>query len=280
MITGTTQLYGIIGHPVYHTCSPSMHNAAFQSLEIDAVYLPFSVTPEHLASAMEALRSLQIQGVNVTIPHKTKVIPFLDELELPALFTGAVNTIRNDQGRLIGTNTDGEGFIRALHAAGYSSRNKRVLLLGAGGSSRAILASLAKEGTDAIFLFNRTLEKAEQLVCDFQSHFPTVSIQTIHESVLQTLSIDWIINTTSVGMNGTDLPISFPISLLSLTLVVDIIYHPPVTPLLQQASAQGISILNGQGMLLHQGVAAFEFWTQQPAPVAIMAQALCRCIGN
>ncbi|MGK5092915.1 shikimate dehydrogenase [Deltaproteobacteria bacterium TL4] len=268
-ITGSTRVYAIIGHPVKHSFSPSMHNAAFQHMRLDAVYVPFSVAPENLPLAIACLKALNIAGLNVTVPHKTKVLAYLDEITITARRIGAVNTIKIEDGRTLGTNTDGVGFIRSLEAFPFQPEGKTVVILGAGGAARGILVALAEAGASRIIVINRTQGKAVQLVETFADVFPETQLQALTLEQLTALSVDLLINTTTVGMEDHRSPLEGT-HLGNVALVADIIYNPAQTPLMEQAQSLNIPTINGMGMLLYQGCAAFEFWTNQPAPVEIM----------
>ena len=198
-ISGTTQIYGLIGDPVEHSFSPPMMNAVFSYMNLDACYLAFQVETKKVSEAIEGIRALNFAGVNVTVPHKSSVIPYLDEVSPLAKKIGAVNTISNVKGRLKGTNTDFSGFIRSLETLNFSPKNKVIALLGSGGSARALLAGLADAGALSVIVYNRTAERAEKLVTEFSSYFPdtkieAVSLRTVHETPL-----DLLVNTTTVG---------------------------------------------------------------------------------
>ena len=273
MISGTTSIYGIIGYPVEHSFSPRMHNAAFSELKMDARYLAFPVRPEQVKQALEGIRVLNISGINVTVPHKSSVIPYLDEVSTLARELGAVNTILNVAGRLSGTNTDISGFVRSLGALKFSPINKTVAVLGAGGSARAVLAGLADAGASRILIYNRTMVRAESLVSEFSNNFPesqlsAVSLQTVHDS-----NLDLLVNTTTVGMESDERPIDLS-QCLKIEHVLDLIYSPAKTRLLRQAEDLGIPAVNGSGMLLYQGCDAFTFWTGKPAPENVMREQL------
>ena len=272
-ISGKTKVYGVLGHPIQHTCSPLLQNSAFQAHQLEAVYLPFAVHPDQLKGAVAGIRSLGIAGVNVTLPHKTKVLPHLDEITPTAQRIGAVNTIRNDAGILVGTNTDGLGFLRSLSALSFSPYQKTILLLGAGGAARSIVVSLAEAEAKCVLIANRTLSKALELAEEFSPIFPKTEFHAAPLPHFFDAPLDLLVNTTHVGMEGHATPVDLE-AFQTLEYVVDIIYSPPQTPLLQQAKQLNLPCINGMGMLLHQGCAAFEFWTQQPAPVALMEQKL------
>ena len=273
IISGTTDIYGIIGYPVEHSFSPLMHNAAFAALKMDARYLVFSVKPEQLQQAVAGIRALNISGVNVTVPHKSAVIPFLDEVTPLASKIGAVNTIKNVRGHLTGTNTDISGFVRSLSDLKFSPKNKTIALLGAGGSARAVLAGLADAGASCIMIHNRTAERAESLVSEFSDNFPETQLESVSmETVLET-PVDLLVNSTTVGMHSDASPLDLNHA-EKIENVVDLIYSPAKTRLLMQAEELGIPALNGLGMLLHQGCDAFTFWTGKSAPETVMREQL------
>ena len=276
-ISGTTQIYGLIGDPVEHSFSPPMMNAAFTYMNLDARYLVFQVKIKEVSEAIAGIRALNFAGVNVTVPHKMSVIPYLDEISPLAKKIGAVNTISNVKGHLKGTNTDFSGFIRSLKTLNFSPKKKTIALLGSGGSARALVAGLADAGALRVMLHNRTAERAEKLVTEFSRYFPltqleAVSLQTIHETPL-----DLLVNTTTVGMFSSDLPLNLK-QCRKINLLADIIYRPSQTPLLKQAKELGINAVNGIDMLLYQGCDAFTFWTGKQAPEEVMRSQLLSLI--
>ena len=276
-ISGTTQIYGLIGDPVEHSFSPLMMNAAFSYMNLDAYYLAFQVETKKVSEAIEGIRALNFAGVNVTVPHKSSVIPYLDEVSPLAKKIGAVNTISNVKGHLKGTNTDFSGFIRSLKKLNFSPKKKTIALLGSGGSARALVAGLADAGALRVMLHNRTAERAEKLVTEFSQYFPltqleSVSLQTIHETPL-----DLLVNTTTVGMFSSDLPVDLK-KCRKINLLADIIYRPSQTYLLKQAEELGINYVNGIDMLLYQGCDAFTFWTGKQAPEEVMRSQLLSLI--
>jgi len=285
-IKGTTKICGLFGCPVEHSFSPAMHNAAFSSLGLDYVYVPFSVPPAELAQAVRAVRALNLAGVNVTVPHKEKVIPFLDELTPEAESTGAVNTIVNVKGKLVGYNTDGAGLLKALEIeAGFLPAGKNALVLGAGGAARAVSAALALAGAREIKIAGRTYGKAAQLAREIAGRTPAKaeavpwSEQKLGEEIE---SVHLIVQATPVGMYpGEDQCPLFPFERLGGDhLVCDLIYNPPRTIFLERALAAGARVMNGLGMLLYQGVLAFALWTGKNAPVEIMRRALEEQLGK
>lgn len=267
-ITGKTRVAALFGYPVEHTLSPVMHNAAFDHMGLDCCYLPFSVPPETLRQAVESIRALSFVGVNLTIPHKETVIPFLDALDKEAAAIEAVNTIVNREGRLTGYNTDGKGFMRSLEELGVNAAGRNVLIIGAGGSSRAIGFYLSREAK-ALTLYNRSREKAESLAADLSSTGGEVSVAA---DLGHLRGFDIIVNATPLGLKQCDLLPLDPDALEPTIVVCDLIYHK--TPLLSQAEAKGCKTVSGAGMLLWQGALAFELWTDRIPPVEIMRSAL------
>jgi shikimate dehydrogenase len=275
-ITAGTKICGIIGDPVEHSLSPHMHNAAFRQLGLDFIYLPFRVKRENLTGAIEGLRALNIQGMNVTLPHKVAVIPLLDEIDALARKIGAVNTIVNENGSLKGYNTDASGFLKALTAGNTGVENKNVLILGAGGACRAIAFVLADRGA-ALTLMNRhftpALELADWIFQVFRRKVDVLDLNS--ENLGMCLSqADILINTTSVGMSPVSNETLVPVEMLRNDLsVIDIIYNPVRTRLLREAECKGAAIMSGLEMLVWQGAAAFELWTGEKAPVDEMRRA-------
>ncbi len=271
-ISGTTKITGLFGYPVEHSLSPSMHNAAFTALGLDYCYVAFPVHPDHLEEAVTAIRVLNLCGVNVTIPHKEKVIPFLDEISKEASVIGAVNTIVNSNNRLVGHNTDGRGFMQSLSEHGISVEDKQVLIIGAGGASRAISYYLCQKA-NRLFLYDIDKEKVERVLYDFTKIFN--NIMAIDE-IDKIESFPIIINATPLGLKEGD-PLPFNTALLkSGQTICDLIYK--TTKLLEEASKKGCITLNGLGMLLWQGAFAFELWTGKKPPVDILQDALFRSI--
>lgn len=267
-ITGRTKITGLYGYPVEHTLSPLMHNAAFEHLGLDYCYLPFSVHPDSLKTAVGAIRALNLAGVNVTIPHKESVIPYLDNVNEEALFIGAVNTIVNQGGKLSGYNTDGRGFMRSLTENNISPDNKKVLIIGAGGASRAIGYYLS-EKAEKLYLFDINKMKLEKLASDLSEIRNNIIIL---DKTAGLEDFDLLINATPLGLKSTD-PLPLDVSGLSPhQTICDLIYKK--TPLLSRSKGKGCKTIDGLGMLLWQGVLAFELWTRTTPPVEIMRSAL------
>lgn len=266
-VTGQTNVYGILGDPVKHSLSPVMQNAAFSALDMDAIYLPFHVTPQGLPHAVDGLRALNVRGVNVTIPHKEAVCSLIDVVDDAAYLIGAVNTIVNRGGQLVGYNTDGIGFIRSLKTdLGFEpSEQKRVIVLGAGGAARAAVVALAKQGVAHIDIVNRNVHRAQELVDRYAPHFDQVSFASAPLCGQKITSLfgdcDLIINSTSIGLSGESFNVLPWKSLKKGSVVYDMVYTPHGTPLVRDALAAGFVACNGLGMLAAQGEEAFELWT-------------------
>jgi len=275
VISGKTQVCGLIGDPVEHSMSPVMHNASYQKLGLDYIYLPFRVKKENLSRAISGMQALNIRGLNITIPHKAAVLPFLNKVDALALKIGAVNTIVNDKGVLTGYNTDAEGFLNALHERRVSVDRKKAVIIGAGGAARAIAFALMDKGTN-VYIHNRSQERAKVLAGELIDTFNRrVEIFPLEKDyLLKSLkSVDLLINTTSVGMSPeiNDTPI--PTELLKPGLVIfDVVYNPLRTRLLIDGEAAGAMTISGIEMLVFQGAVAFEKFTGQKAPVALMKE--------
>jgi shikimate dehydrogenase len=284
-ISANTKVCGIIGDPVEHSLSPAMHNAAFKKVGLDYIYLPFHVIPGNLPGAIAGLRSLNLRGVNVTIPHKVAVIPLLDELEPMAEKIGAVNTIVNDGGYLKGYNTDAAGFLKSLSAKDIDPSGKKVVILGAGGVSRAISFILAEQEAD-IEILNRgqNMERAQKLSDNLSGNFKSkIRITILNEiNLKQALKhADILINATSVGMSPDIDKTLVPQELLKPGMVVfDAIYNPVKTKLLKDAENAGATVVDGLDMLVWQGASAFELWTGIKAPVNTMTNTAASILIN
>ena len=280
---------GIFAHPVSHSASPAMHNRAFKKLGLNYTYEAFNVPPDKLTDAIQDIRNRNLRGVNLTIPHKEKVMPFLDEISDDAKKIGAVNTILHDKGRLEGFNTDWSGFNEALDQKIERDRwqvdfaTDTIGILGAGGSAKAVLYGLLARGAQDITIFNRTREKAENLVQSFQG-------SAEKETVLQVGSltdthllekIKLIMNCTSVGMQGTApaLPVDLDCA-KSVQYVVDLIYNPLETLFLAAAQKKGLGTMNGVDMLVTQGAKSFELWTGLYPPMDVMRDAVCEFVNQ
>ena len=274
-IKGSTNIVGLIGHPVEHSFSPPMHNAAFEELGMDYAYAAFDVDPANLKSAIEGAESLNIKGFNVTIPHKIEVMKYLDELDGVARLIGAVNTI--DFKNMKGYNTDGIGAVRAIEEV-TSIKNKNVVIAGAGGASRAISFYIAKYGADSLTILNRNAEKAQKLAEDVSDSglISDVDAASIMEIDNHVKNADILIDTTPVGMDPhiDDEAIVKAENMHEDLVVFDAVYNPNETVLLKEAIKAGAKPVYGIKMLLYQGVESFEIWTGKKAPVDVMEKAL------
>ena len=269
---------GLFGWPVGHSRSPAMHNAAFAQLGLNGQYMLLPVHPNHVSEAVRGLRGLGFRGANVTVPHKLAVMEALDEVMPEAQAIGAVNTIINHDGRLIGHNTDGVGFLRALREGDFEPQGCRALLIGAGGASRAMLHALLTEQVQ-LTIANRTQKKADALAEEFATHFK-VSINTLAlddtDALQQALNqADLLVNATTVGMypHINTMPLPDNTHFHAGLTVYDAVYNPLETKLLAQVRAAGAKGIDGLGMLVHQGAVAFTLWTGEEAPVEIMRAA-------
>ncbi|GAB4275100.1 MAG: shikimate dehydrogenase [Candidatus Promineifilaceae bacterium] len=283
MINGRTRLIGIIGYPISHTFSPAMHNAAAQALGLNVAYVPLPVPPEGIETAVSALPFLGFLGVNVTVPHKQSVMPLLDEVEAGVQAIGAVNTIevqaKNDRFRLKGHNTDWAGFLADLDAQGISVDGRSCLVLGAGGSARAVVYALLTRRA-RVHVLSRRPAQAEALARHMRQHLPQSDVQSHDLTQLAQVSaetaVPLIVNTTPLGMsphvNNTVWPDAVPFP--AGAVVYDLVYNPPKTRLMQQAAAAGCRTFNGLGMLVYQGALAFTLWTGAQPDAAVMRQAL------
>jgi len=278
-IKGSTGIVGLFGHPVHHTFSPTMHNAAFEALGMDMVYLPFDVRPSDLLRAVAGLAALGIRGVNVTIPHKEAVLPLVDELSEEAALIGSVNTIRVHEGRLYGHNTDAWGFEAALRrACGAGLAGRRLFVLGAGGASRAVCFQAALSGAVGIAIADVDERRARALAAAVAPRFPACRVEpcavTDTDFRERLRAADLLVNATPMGMKpGDALPVD-PAWLAPGTLVYDLIYNPLETRLLREARARGLEALNGIGMLVLQGARSFEIFTGVAPPVDVMFRVL------
>lgn len=279
-IKGSTNIVGLIGHPVEHSFSPPMHNAAFEKLGMDYAYVAFDVDPNNLGSAIEGAKSLNIKGFNVTIPHKIEVMQFLDEIDEVAGLIGAVNTI--DFKNMKGYNTDGIGAVRAIEEV-ISIKDKNVVIAGAGGASRAISFYLAKYGADSITILNRNVDRAISLVGDVLDSGLIADVQadSISEINNYLSDADILVDTTPMGMHPhvDDEPIARAEDMHEDLVVFDAVYNPNETVLIKEAIKAGAKPVYGIKMLLYQGAESFKIWTGVDAPVDEMEKALIQTLN-
>lgn len=272
MLSGDTRVAAVIGHPVRHSLSPAIHNAAFAALDLDWAYVAFDVAPDATAGAIEAVRTLGIGGLSVTMPHKDGAARAVDRLTADAEALGAVNcVVPLAGGDLLGANTDGAGFLDALRLdQGVSPDGRRCVVLGAGGAARAVVLALVGAGAREVTVVNRTPERAAEAVA-LAGAIGRVGPPEV------TADAEIVVNATPVGMDGTASPLPGA-HFGAGQVVIDLLYHPAVTPLLERAEADGATVANGLGMLVHQAAHAFTHWTGVEAPVAAMAAAARRGI--
>jgi len=275
-VSGKTRVCGVIGDPIEHTLSPIMHNAAFNALKLDFTFLAFKVKPAELENAVNGMRALNIRGLNVTMPHKSTVMNYLDRTDLSAQIVNSVNTVLNKEGKLFGFNTDGVGALKALRENGVELKGRKVLLLGAGGAARAIAYAMAKE-SDELAVLNRTPKQAQALAkllektANKKIGSGALSPREIQQNLQDS---DILINATSIGMKPkADESLVAPKLLRPDLAVMDIVYNPIETKLAKDAKAAGAKVVSGVEMLIYQGAASFEIWTGKSAPVEVMRQA-------
>jgi shikimate dehydrogenase len=272
-ISGKTRVCGVIGDPIEHSLSPIMQTAAFEALNLDYVFLAFKVKSACVEDAVNGMRALNIRGLNVTMPHKSKVIDFLDRVDLSAQIVNSVNTILNKENLLFGFNTDGVGALRALKENGVALKGRKVLLLGAGGAARAIAYTMAKEA-DELAILNRTVKQAQAIAklleksCSKKIVAGSLSPSDIERNLQDS---DILINATSLGMRpNAEESIVSPKLLRRNLAVMDIVYNPLETKLTKDAKEAGAKVVSGIEMLIYQGAASFEIWTGKSAPVEVM----------
>ena len=269
-IDGYTRLAAVVANPIKHSISPFIHNSAFEATNTNGVYLAWEVDATELAETVANIRRYQMYGINLSMPYKEQVIPYLDQLSEEACLIGAVNTVVNREGTLIGYNTDGKGFFKSLPS--FKISRKRLVLLGAGGAAKAILAQAILDGVSQISIFVRSssmektrpyLEKIQNATGFRVDLFALEDVQDLQDSITKA---DLLVNATSVGMDGSSQPIPTSIVLPEKLLVADVIYQPFETPFLKWARNQGNEAINGLGMLLYQAAEAFELWTGKEMP--------------
>lgn len=280
-LDGETLVVGVIGWPVRHSLSPPMQNAALAEMGLNWVYVPFEVPAEQVPQAVGAVRALGMVGINVTVPHKEAVARLVDELDPAAAVLGSVNTVVNRGGRLVGYSTDGMGFVRSVQEAKESLAAKRVALIGAGGSARAVAHAVVGEGPQSLCVINRTFARAQELAELVRGMGVPVTALPLDEAEDAVRDAQVVIDTTPVGMHphADDAPVVPPTWLHEGQCVCDLVYRPRDTVLLRAARERGARTVEGAGMLVHQGAIALELWSGRPAPVAVMRQALLEALG-
>lgn len=261
MINSGTNLVCLLGSPVKQSFSPFIHNYLFKKYKINNIYTCFDV--ENIKDSINAIKTLNLVGCNITIPHKVDAIEFVDCVDFDAKLVGAINTIKNENKILKGYNTDGDGFVKSIKDNGYSLENKKVLVLGAGGASRSICVCLAKENIKSMVIQNRTLDKAKNLSDVIKNNFNVICSATNQKITKQNLeNVDVLINTTSVGMNSNECLIDSSIKVSNKNLLVcDIVYKPFETSLIKWAKSNDLDVIYGIDMLINQAFEAFFIWT-------------------
>ena len=277
-IDGHTRLAAVVAKPIKHSISPFIHNTAFEKTAVNGVYLAWEIKAEDLEATVANIRRYDMFGINLSMPYKQEVIQYLDELAPSARLIGAVNTVVNENGTLIGYNTDGKGFFKSLPS--FAIQGKKMTILGAGGAATAIIAQAALDQAEEIFVFTRqasydkTVSKMAVISRQTNSRIQVLNLEDsaiLQDKINQS---DLLVNGTSVGMDGESLPLVESIQLPAKILVADVIYKPFETPFLKWARNQNITAVNGLGMLLYQGAEAFELWTGKTMP----SQEIWQCL--
>jgi len=282
-ISGKTRVCAVIGDPIEHSLSPVIQNAAFNALNLDIIYTAFTVNASNVINALTGIRALNFLGLSVTMPHKEKVIPHIDWIDNTAKCLNTVNTIHCKENKLLGYSTDGIGALGALRENGANPHGKRVLILGAGGAARAIAYTLI-EDADELVVLNRTVTKVEKLAETLKQKFgKKIRVNSLSPSIIrkEVIDSDILLDTTSVGMKPSmDQSLITSDYLRSDIVVMDIVYSPVETRLVREAKTAGAKVINGVEMLIYQGAAAFEIWTEHKPPVQVMRKAALEQIGR
>ena len=277
-LDGYTRLAAVVANPIKHSISPFIHNTAFEATATNGVYVAWEIETSDLEQTIRNIRRYQMFGINLSMPYKEQVIPYLDELSDEARLIGAVNTVVNHDGILIGYNTDGKGFFNSLPS--FTITGKKMTLLGAGGAAKSILAQAILDGANQISVFVResSMEKTKSYLdrLEEQTGFKVdlFALEDVSELQARIAESDLLVNATSVGMDGQSSPVPESIVLPETLLVADIIYQPFETPFLKWARSQGNPAVNGLGMLLHQAAEAFQLWTGKEMPTEVIWQSL------
>ena len=277
-LDGYTRLAAVVANPIKHSISPFIHNSAFEATAINGVYVAWEIEAGDLAATVANIGRYQMFGINLSMPYKEQVIPYLDALSEEARLIGAVNTVVNDKGSLIGYNTDGKGFFQSLPS--FTISGKQMTLLGAGGAAKAILVQAILDGASqiAVFVRSASMEKTRPYLENLQEQtgfkVDLYALEDVEELQARIADSDLLVNATSVGMDGQSSPVPESISLPENLLVADIIYQPFETPFLKWARGQGNPAVNGLGMLLYQAAEAFQLWTGKEMPTEEIWQSL------
>ena len=286
MVNGRTNILGVIGDPIEHTFSPAMHNAGLEALGLNYVYLPFHVLPQNLKLAVSGAKSLEIKGLNVTIPHKQNIIQYLDEVDSLAEMIGAVNTVKFESDKAIGYNTDGYGCLRAIEEV-MDVKDRKVTITGAGGAARAVAFQMAASGISELSIINRSYKKADELALDLKSNLKRIDADVnidacrMEDLKNELCESDILIDTTPLGMHPhiDDKPVATADMMHGDLLVNDIVYTPMETSLIKEALKADAEVVHGYKMLLYQGIRSFEIWLEREAPIDVMEKALLDVLG-
>ena len=283
-LDGYTRLAAVVANPIKHSISPFIHNSAFETTATNGAYVAWEIEVGDLAETVANIRRYQMFGINLSMPYKEQVIPYLDELSDEARLIGAVNTVVNENGNLIGYNTDGKGFFKSLPS--FAIRGKKMTILGAGGAATAIIAQAALDNAEEIFVFTRqssyekTVRKMAAISRQTKSSIQVLTLEDA-DSLQDTINqSDLLVNGTSLGMDGISMPLPEQLELPDQILVADVIYQPFETPFLKWARNQNVTAVNGLGMLLYQGAEAFELWTGKTMPSQEIWQCLEELYNN
>ena len=277
-LDGYTRMAAVVANPIKHSISPFIHNRAFEATNTNGVYLAWEIEASDLAETVANIRRYQMFGINLSMPYKEQVIPYLDELSEEARLIGAVNTVVNQNGILIGYNTDGKGFFKSLPS--FEISNKKMTLLGAGGAAKSILAQAILDGVSQVSVFVResSIEKTRYYLETLQKKtsfkVDLYALEDVQKLQARIAASDLLVNATSVGMDGQSSPVPTDLSLPDQLLVADVIYQPFETPFLKWAKSQGNPAINGLGMLLYQAAEAFQLWTGKEMPTDEIWQSL------
>ncbi len=277
-LDGYTRMAAVVANPIKHSISPFIHNRAFEATNTNGVYLAWEIEAGDLAETVANIRRYQMFGINLSMPYKEQVIPYLDELSEEARLIGAVNTVVNQNGILIGYNTDGKGFFKSLPS--FEISNKKMTLLGAGGAAKSILAQAILDGVSQVSVFVResSIEKIRYYLETLQEKtsfkVDLYALEDVQKLQARIAASDLLVNATSVGMDGQSSPVPTDLSLPDQLLVADVIYQPFETPFLKWAKSQGNPAINGLGMLLYQAAEAFQLWTGKEMPTDEIWQSL------
>ena len=283
-LDGYTRLAAVVANPIKHSISPFIHNSAFEATATNGAYVAWEIEAGDLAETVVNIRRYQMFGINLSMPYKEQVIPYLDELSDESRLIGAVNTVVNENGNLIGYNTDGKGFFKSLPS--FAIQGKKMTILGAGGAATAIIAQAALDNAEEIFVFTRqasygkTVRKMAAISHQTKSRIQVLTLEDADSLQDKINQSDLLVNGTSLGMDGVSMPLSQQLELPSQIIVVDVIYQPFETPFIKWAGNQNVTAVNGLGMLLYQGAEAFELWTGKTMPSQEIWQCLEELYNN